>query len=80
MTELEIYLHSTIFILKPIPITKKKSKFPYLHSTIFILKLPESSTNDITEKFTFYNIYIKTITFYVIILHALHIYILQYLY
>ena len=50
-----------------------------LHSTIFILKLPESSTNDITARFTFYNIYIKTKKSNKNISTSL-IYILQYLY
>ena len=58
------HLHSTIFILKQMEAMKAEIKKLNLHSTIFILKHAKTIGlfKDLT-RFTFYNIYIKTLQF-----------------
>ena len=53
-------LHSTIFILKLLPVLHKKQVNLHLHSTIFILKLQKELLETVFPVFTFYYIYIKT--------------------
>ena len=75
-----IYLHSTIFILKPKLCPFDIDALEFTFYNIYIKTSMNWLSANLTFKFTFYNIYIKTTSFRKpTTLHNI-IYILQYLY